>query len=198
MLSSFEPTLLKASSCSSLPNTFAFNSEGLNPALSLTNDDKTIEWTSNITYAWIGIETLLNLFDGKYSLDFKIDSMQNYQLGVGFLLVWEISPGKTACDWGFYGYLGSSAAAFSYDPSTGDIVSHTESIAGGLPILKDDKGVVVLELDLPKDKKGKAWFVIDGVKTPSVDLPIGAVVRPAACLLRKKQKITLENFKKII
>ena len=198
MLSSFEPTLLQASSCSSsLTSTFAFNPKDLNPVLSLTNDNKTIEWVSNITYAWLGIETLLNLFDGKYSLDFKIDSMQNYQLGVGFLLVWEISPGETSCDWGFYGYLGSSESGFSYDPSTGDIVSHTESIAGGLPILKENKGVVSLELDLPKDKEGEAWFVIDGVKTPSVKLPIGAVVRPAACLLRRNQKITLENFKKI-
>jgi len=193
---SLEPKLLTASSCSrAFQNIFAFNSK-FNSDLTVSNDQKTVEWVSNITYAWLGIETLLTLYDGRFSMDFNIDSMQNYQMGVGFLLLLELPNGETDCDWGFYGYLGSSASAFSYDPSSGDIVSHTDEIISGLPILKGDSGVITLELNLPKESKGEAWFLIDGVETPHIELPLGAVVRPAACLLRKKQKITLDRFLK--
>eukprot|EP00027_Filamoeba_sp_ATCC50430_P002805 CAMPEP_0168546538 /NCGR_PEP_ID=MMETSP0413-20121227/3552_1 /TAXON_ID=136452 /ORGANISM="Filamoeba nolandi, Strain NC-AS-23-1" /LENGTH=120 /DNA_ID=CAMNT_0008576723 /DNA_START=232 /DNA_END=594 /DNA_ORIENTATION=+ len=117
--------------------------------------------------------------------------MANRQIGVGFLLDWNIGP-----DWGFFGYLGSSGTAWSYDPSTGDIVRATESIQGGLPVIKNNKGVITLELFLPRDKPGYAKFIIDGVDTPKVELPEGAVVVPAACLLALNQKVALKNMKR--
>lgn len=113
-------------------------------------------------------------------------------LGVGFLLDWQdLGP-----DWGFFGYLGASSTGWSYDPSTGDIVRATKSIHGGLPKIKNNKGTITMEFNLPKDQPGSATFIIDGVKTPTEELPADAVVIPAACLLTKGQKVTLANFKK--
>ena len=56
--------------------------------------------------------------------------MASRQIGVGFMLLWNIGP-----DWGLFGYLGASATAWSYDPSTGDVVSATKSIQMLLPLL---------------------------------------------------------------
>lgn len=192
------PLLLTASSCfSPYSNKLAFSSKNIDPIISISNNDQTIEWTSDLTYAWVGVETELLLYNGSFSLDFQVESMKNYQLGVGFLLAWDIGNGEISFDWGFYGYLGSSDSAYAYDPSTGDIVQNTQSIKGNLPKLEKDSGLITLVLNLPAKEKGEAWFVIDGVQTPKIELPVGAVVKPAACLLRKGQKITLNNFVEI-
>jgi hypothetical protein len=98
---------------------------------------------------------------------------------------------------GFFGYLGASNSAWSYDPSTGDIVLDTRSIHGGLPKFADGRrGVVSMELNLPRIAEGNARFIVDGTETPVIDLPDGAVILPAACFLKEGQKVTLANFQR--
>mmetsp|Transcript_25297 Transcript_25297/g.35440 ORF Transcript_25297/g.35440 Transcript_25297/m.35440 type:complete len:199 (-) Transcript_25297:125-721(-) len=161
--------------------------------LEFSDDATAVDWKHSVEPApcWIPVETESKLHSGKFTFDFDIENMANRQIGVGFLLDWNIGP-----DWGFFGYLGSSGTAWSYDPSTGDIVRATESIQGGLPVIKNNKGVITLELFLPRDKPGYAKFIIDGVDTPKVELPEGAVVVPAACLLALNQKVALKNMKR--
>lgn len=81
------------------------------------------------------------------------------------------------------------------DPSSntapGDIVTATESISGGLPKFQGNKGTISIEFILPRETKGSATFIVNGARTPSVELPEGAVVIPAACLLKKGQSVTV-------
>ena len=80
-----------------------------------------------------------------------IDELGDARLGIGFMLLWDIRRP----DWGFFGYLGSSTSAWSYDPSTGDVVYNTKSIQGGLPTVADGhSGVVSIRLELPRDAAG--------------------------------------------
>jgi hypothetical protein len=118
--------------------------------------------------------------------------MASRQIGVGFMLLWNIGP-----DWGFFGYLGASATAWAYDPSTGDVVSAAKSIQGGLPKFEDGRtGVVSVELNVPRDVEGSGRFIIAGTETNPIPLPSGAVVLPAACFLEVTQKISLANFRR--
>ena len=88
--------------------------------------------------AWVPASTLARLHSGVFHWDFAIEHMQNAQIGVGFMLMLE-----EGVDWGFYGYLGAGRYAWAYDPSTGDVVNATQSIAGGLPVFDDgDRGTV--------------------------------------------------------
>lgn len=159
--------------------------------VTLTNNDRTVEWTQPSNVSWIPLETKARLHSGKWTIEFHIESMKNRQIGVGFLLDWNVGP-----DWGFFGYLGSSSSAWAYDPSTGDIVTNTDSILGDLPKIKDDNGLIVLELNLPKDSTGDFTFIVNGIRTPRQKLSnSGAVVIPAVCLLSQGQKVTIENLK---
>ena len=158
--------------------------------LRFTNDHCTVEWATPPQLAWVPVSTKAKLHSGKWSLEFHVESMQKRQIGVGFLLDWNIGP-----NWGFFGYLGSSSSAWSYDPSTGDIVSATESIHGHLPKFNGDSGVIGLEVDLPVNEKGKFTFIIDGIRTPTKELQnSGAVVIPAVCLLSIRQRVTIKNL----
>jgi hypothetical protein len=86
----------------------------------------------------------------------------------------------------------AGSLAWAYDPSTGDVVTGTQSIQGGLPTLSDRRtGVVTLELDLPRGDAGCARFRIQGRQSRDIALPSGAVVVPAACLLKEGQQVTL-------
>ena len=105
------------------------------------------------------------------------------------MLSWNIGV-----DWGFYGYLGASSSAWSYDPSSGDVVTQTESIEGGLNTLKGP-GIVHLDLDLPLSAVGTAMFTVNGKSSNPIPLPESSVVVIAACLLRQNQEVTLTNFK---
>ncbi|CAF3447835.1 unnamed protein product [Rotaria sp. Silwood1] len=164
---------------------FRFNSNRhANSSLRFSNNDCTVEWIEASQAIWIPIETKAKLHSGKWSLEFDVEWMGTHQIGVGFLLDWNIGP-----DWGFFGYLGSSRSAWSYDPSTGDIVTNTESVHGNLPKFSGNSGVIGLELDLPKNEIGKFTFIVDGVRTPTKQLPkSGAVAIPAVCLLSRGQK----------
>ncbi|CAF0934466.1 unnamed protein product [Adineta steineri] len=155
--------------------------------LMFSNDDRTVEWTFPSKVIWFPIQTKAKLHSGKWLLEFHIESMGTWQIGIGFLLDWNIGP-----DWGFFGYLGSSSSAWAYDPTTGDIVYNTNSIHGNLPRITENSGVIGLELDLPQTEIGKFTFIIDGVRTPTKQLPnAGAVAIPAVCLLSRKQKVIL-------
>jgi len=161
--------------------------------VTLSNGRRTVEWTSNNKLAWVPVETSLQLHSGNYFIEFYVEEMASYQIGVGFLLDWNIGP-----DWGFFGYLGSSSSAWSYDPSTGDIVYNTRSIAGRLPKFKENKGTIAIKFSLPEDGNCTAQFIVDKLELdPIIDLPKEAVVIPAVCLLRKLQKVTLTKCIKL-
>jgi len=122
--------------------------------------------------------------------DFLVEEMARAQIGVGFMLQWD-----RGLDWGFYGYLGAGMTAWAYDPSTGDVVTRTESVAGGLPTFADGRrGVVSVRLELPRIAPGRGIFIVDRLEAPPIELPTGAVVVPAACLLRESQRVRLGNL----
>ncbi|CAF3661265.1 unnamed protein product [Rotaria sordida] len=170
---------------------FRFDSNrSMNSSIRFSNNDCTVEWLEPSMAVWIPVETKAKLHSGKWSLEFDVEWMGTHQIGVGFLLDWNIGS-----DWGFFGYLGSSSSAWSYDPSTGDIVTDTESIHGNLPKFTGNSGVIGLELDLPKNEIGKFTFIVDGVRIPTKQLSnSGAVAIPAVCLLSRGQKVTIRNL----
>ncbi len=162
-------------------------------SLILSNDNQIMEWNSkNGQIAFLPATTALRLHSGKYSLDFNIEEMNSAQIGVGFILLWD----NGLLDWGFFGYLGAGFYAWSYDPSTGDVINAENSIQGGLPKFENKRsGIITIELNLPRNAEGEGKFIVNGIKSNPIKLPIGAVVVPAATLLRKDQKITISNFK---
>jgi len=168
--------------------------------LTVSDDGQTIGWESRKpTYAgkhyppaWVQASTELKLHSATFQLDFVVEDMKNAQIGVGFMLLWDVGP-----DWGFFGYLGSSPTAWAYDPFTGDVVTSTRSIEAGLPKFGDGRtGVVSIELQLPRNDRGAARFLVNGVESRTIELPKGAVVLPAACLLKEGQRVRLARFEK--
>ncbi|RIL09758.1 hypothetical protein DCC79_10075 [bacterium] len=166
--------------------------------LTVSNGGRTVHWgPRKPSYrggiyppAWVPVKTLLLLHSGSFSVDFVVDEMANAQIGIGFLLAFE----GGLLDWGFFGYLGAGAFAWAYDPSTGDVVTRTESIQGGLPTFPDGRtGVVTLELELPRAEAGLARFRVQGQHSSPISLPAGAVIVPAACLLKESQRVTLDT-----
>jgi len=194
------PSLLKAMAfADDDTGTTKWNTEHNGDLLSVTNNGHTIEWKplqrggDELPPAWVPASTCLHLHSGRFRWDFIVDEMAYRQIGIGFMLLWDLGP-----DWGFFGYLGASPTAWSYDPSTGDVVCATESIQGGLPKFKDGRtGVVSVELEVPRNSEGQGKFIVDGVETLPIRLPAGAVVLPAACLLKETQRITLANFSRL-
>jgi hypothetical protein len=168
--------------------------------LTVSGDGTTVEWgPRKPTYtgkyyppAWVPAITRLALHSGSFRWDFVVEEMARAQIGIGFLLLWNVGP-----DWGFYGYLGASSTAWSYDPSTGDVVTRTASIEGGLPRFADGRrGRVSVELELPRQGAGRGRFVIDGTASSWIGLSESAVVLPAACLLRETQRVSLAQFER--
>ncbi|UJR18985.1 hypothetical protein I4U23_022115 [Adineta vaga] len=156
-------------------------------------DGRTVEWVNESRVIWFPVSTEAKLHSGKWFLEFHVEAVKNWQIGVGFLLDWNIEP-----DWSLFGYLGSSASAWSYDPYTGDIVYNTKSIHSDLPKFKGDKGVIGLELDIPKNAIGEFTFIIDGVRTPTKQMPnSGAVAIPAVCLLARGQRVTIRSLRQL-
>ena len=162
--------------------------------LTLSADRRTVTWGPRKpeykgTYppAWVPIRSEAHLHSGIFTWDFLVEEMATAQIGVGFMLQWD-----RGLDWGFFGYLGAGMTAWAYDPSSGDVVTRTESIAGGLPRFADGRrGVVSVRLELPRSASGRGTFIVDRIEAPAIDLPAGAVVVPAACLLRESQRVVL-------
>jgi hypothetical protein len=146
--------------------------------------------------ARLGVEPLpastrARLHSGRFRWDFVIEEMAGAQIGIGFMLLWDIGP-----DWGFFGYLGSSTSAWAYDPSTGDVVYATASIQGGLPKVSDGhSGVVSVRLELPRDAAGTAWFSMNGTESRPIALAEGSVVLPAARFQKESQRVSLASVR---
>jgi hypothetical protein len=195
-----EPSLLKAATFAQTDRgSFEWNSSHNADLLTVSNNGQTIEWGprkpeytgKQYPPAWIPASTRSRLHSGHFEWDFVIDEMAGGQIGIGFMLLWEIGP-----DWGFFGYLGSSSSAWAYDPSTGDVVNGTKSIQGGLPKIAGGRaGVVTVRLDLPRYAAGMGRFSVNGTESMPIELPEGSVVLPAACFLKERQKVTLANFR---
>jgi len=159
----------------------------------VTDDAMTsMRWASlgkmKLTPAWMPVSCEPNLHSGVFRVKFNIEDMGDGQLGVGFGLAWNVG-----IDWGFFGYLGASQSAWSYDPSSGDVVNDKESIAAGLPRFESGSGLVQLNLTLPRFAPGQASFTINDVETPTIALPEGAVITPAVCFLKLRQKIDIST-----
>jgi hypothetical protein len=192
MPSMSEPQLLRASALLDRdPGQLVWRRDHNDDLLSVSTNGVTVMWDkagdAKHQAAWVPIESCARLFGGSFEWDFLVEEMAGGQIGIGFMLLWDIGP-----DWGFFGYLGSSTSAWSYDLSSGDVVYATESIEGGLPASADGHtGTVTVKLELPVNAAGTAWFRVNGVTSKPIALPEGAVVMPAACLLRPTQRVTL-------
>jgi hypothetical protein len=154
--------------------------------LTISQDGLTLSWDSDSKAVWLGSQTTARLSGGVFAWDFQIEEIAGRQIGVGILL--------DPPDWGFYGYLGAGKHAWSYDAFEGAIVTEEEAIHAGLPKIRK-RGTVSVRLDLKK--KHQCVFVVGGAETPAIALPQGAVVIPAACLLKKGQVVRLVNFQRV-
>ena len=196
-----EPLLLKARDLlESDIGSFEWNALHNSDVLTVSKHGETIEWgPKKLEYtgkhyppAWVPAPTRAHLHSGNFRWDFVVEEMASRQIGVGFMLLWDIGA-----DWGFFGYLGASTTAWAYDPSTGDVVYNTESIQGHLPKFAGGRtGIVSVFLELPRTGEGSGRFQVNGVDTHSIPLPEGAVVLPAACLLKETQRVTLAQFQR--
>jgi hypothetical protein len=155
-------------------------------SLTISGDGLKLSWDSDKQFAWLGSQTTGRLSGGVFTWDFRIDSIAERQIGVGIML--------DPPDWGFFGYLGAGKNAWSYDAFEGAIVTETEATHKGLPTVRDG-GTVSVRLDLKV--KNECVFVVAGVETPAIHLPVGSVVVPAACLLKRGQSVTLANFRRV-
>jgi len=152
-----------------------------------------VEWVTEqqtTPPCWIPVLTTPHLHSGSFTVAMHVDSMQKKQIGVGFYLA-QTLPYRV--DYGFFGYLGSSTTSWSCDPSTGDIVTATRSVCGSLPTFKNKtSGMIRMHFTLRRDSPGFMQFEVDGCLIPySVQLPTGAVVVPACCLLSIHQRVTI-------
>jgi hypothetical protein len=154
--------------------------------LTISADGLTLSWDSDKQFAWLASQTTGRLAGGVFAWDFRIDRIAERQIGVGIML--------DPPDWGFFGYLGAGRNAWSYDAFEGAIVTETEAMHVGLPTVRDG-GTVSVRLDLKA--KNECVFIVGGVETPTIRLPAGAVVIPAACLLKRGQSVTLVNFRRV-
>jgi hypothetical protein len=196
-----EPVFLKAINfVESDIGTCEWNRGHNSDLLTVSNNGLTIGWESRkpdytgkyYPPAWVPASTRLNLHSGKFRWDFVVEEMGQSQIGVGFMLLWDIGP-----DWGFFGYLGASPTAWAYDPSTGDVVCNTKSIQADLPRFADGHaGIVSVFLDLPRCAAGSGRFRVNGLDARSIALPEGAVVMPAACFLKEGQRVRLAAFER--
>jgi hypothetical protein len=195
------PVLLNAASLAEADVGSCTWDPDLNSALlSVSEDGLTVEWGPKkpeyeakfYPPAWVPASTRMRLHSGTFRWDFVVEEMAKAQIGLGFMLLWNLGV-----DWGFFGYLGASPTAWAYDPSTGDVVCNTQSIEGGLPKFKNRRrGVVSVQLHLPRQDEGSGCFVVNDVKSRPIRLPVGAVILPAACLLKESQRVTLSRYER--
>jgi hypothetical protein len=152
----------------------------------ISDDGTKLSFDTDSKAVWLGSQTTGRLSGGVFTWDFEIENIADRQIGVGILL--------DPPDWGFFGYLGAGKNAWSYDAYEGAIVTEEEATHKNLPRIKKS-GTVSVHLDLKK--QNECVFIVDGVKTPAIKLPAGAVVIPAACLLKKGQVVKVTNLKRL-
>jgi hypothetical protein len=168
------------------PQSLRWDENHTQKPLTISKDGLTLSWNSDSKAAWLGSQTTARLSKGVFTWDFKIEEIAERQIGVGILL--------DPPNWGFFGYLGAGKNAWSYDAFEGAIVTEEEAIHSGLPKI-GKSGTVSVRIDLKR--KNECVFIVDGKETPAISLPQGAVVIPAACLLKKGQVLTLANLKRL-
>jgi len=154
--------------------------------LTISDDGLTLSWDKDVGAVWLGSQTTAKLKDGIFRWDFNIEAIADRQIGVGIM----IEPP----DWGFFGYLGAGRGAWAYDAYEGAIVTETKAVHSNLPKIFGS-GIVSVVLDLKK--KYSCTFIVNGKETPSISLPQGRTIIPAACLLKKGQKVRIEHSEKI-
>jgi len=204
-----EPRLLNAASLAEADvGSCEWDRDHNSSLVAVSEDGRTIEWAPRsmpfwrklmpggrkkfYPPAWVPVSTRMHLHSGTFRLEFGVGETAGGQIGVGFMLLWNVGP-----DWGFFGYLGASPTAWAYDPSTGDVVCNTKSIQGGLPKFSNGRaGLVSVRLELPRRDEGLGSFIVDAVETRRISLPVGAVVLPAACFLRESQRVTLSGYER--
>ena len=162
-----------------------WDEENTQKPLSITDEGTKLSFDTDSKAQWLGSQTTARLSNGVFTWDFKIENIADRQIGVGILL--------DPPDWGFFGYLGSGKNAWSYDAYEGAIVTEEEATHKGLPKIAKS-GTVSVRLDLKT--KNECVFIVDGKETPAVKLPAGAVVIPAACLLKKGQVVIVANLQR--
>lgn len=153
-----------------------------------------VKWL-NPTYAAHFFPARDLLHSGKWSLEFRIKSMQNFHIAVGFAI-----PRHYKLEDIYEGYprrMGAGSSDRWYDPSTGDIVCDTHSIHDNLPKFTKDSGIIGLELDLSLEENGSFTFIVNGVRTPTKSLRPKTIAQPAIFLFKKGQKVVLKNLKRM-
>lgn len=151
--------------------------------LSISRDGTRVTQRWPSIAAWLGVAGAARLHGGLFEWDYLI-RVNHRQLGVGLM----VNPP----DWGFFGYLGSGANAWAYDPFEGAIVTQTEAIHSNLPRLRW-WGVVSVRVDLRTDPG--FTLSVAGKALPRVALPVGATVIPAASFLRWGQSVRMTRFR---
>eukprot|EP01084_Bolivina_argentea_P314229 544257_1 len=183
--------------------------------LSVINDGHKILWDETIEnideIEWLGSQCLPILHKGIFEWQFEIGPLHNSEMGCGIMLY----PPK----YGTFGYLGTGSNQWSYDPSSGDIITETESIMNKLPKFENNKGGIIdVKLDLKYSNSFQ--FIVNGQEIPNVkiktwsqnyadklrntldydndfiDIEHPAVV-VAAYLVHRNQWVNIMNFKQI-
>jgi hypothetical protein len=172
----------KAPASAAQPLTLHWDRGNTQEPLTISGDGLKLSWDADREFAWLGSQTTGRLSNGIYTWDFRIDCIADRQIGVGLML--------DPPDWGFFGYLGAGTKAWSYDAFEGAIVTETKAIHEGLPAIRVS-GTVSVRLDL--QTRNEFVFIVNGVETPRISIPPGAVAIPAACLLKRGQAVTLAN-----
>ena len=154
--------------------------------LAISDDGLTLSWRTDSEAVWLCSQTTGRFTGGNYSWDFAIESIAQRQIGVGIML--------DPPDWGFFRYLGAGTGAWAYDAYEGAIVTKTEAIHSDLPKFQET-GIVTVRLNLTD--VNTCTFVVNGEETPAIELPAGATIIPAACLLKKGQVVTIRDLRRI-
>jgi len=166
--------------------TMRWDNENTQSYLTISDDGLTVSWDKDFEAAWLSSQTTARLKDDIFKWDFNVQAIADRQIGVGIM--------TEPPNWGFYGYLGAGKGAWSYDAYQGAIVTETRAVHSNLPNFSKN-GVVSVILDLKENYT--CTFVVNGQETPSINLPEGCTIIPAACLLKKGQKVRIENFEKV-
>ena len=118
-----EPSLLKATALAEVDRgSFEWDSGHNADLLTVSNNGLTIEWgprkpqyTGKLyLLAWVPASTYARLHSGRFQWDFVIDEMASAQLGIGFMLLWDVGF------WDFIAHRGGGPAYEEYfRPSLG-------------------------------------------------------------------------------
>lgn len=138
--------------------------------ITISDDGSTIKWPGNLDSGviWYPCQAMPILHNGRFEIEFEFSKFHDRQIGIGLMVY---PP-----NWGFYGYLGAGYNAWSYDPTTGDIVTQTESIKGNLPKwidgINDDENErrITLDVNVKHNTKHYFQFIVQNKETGKIDI----------------------------